>query len=252
MCAYRDLAAIVVDIGFAAVTAVIHRFPVIADGQGQGIRHRFPLHQLEHQRIHHLPDNDPCFLAGVGAGQHLPFTKAVEHRAVLLDVLYCAGFYSKCVVDQNFSVNAEGLIEPLFLGKGGTGQLAHGADVVPLQPRGSARTDAPEVCQGPVIPQQVAKGCFVQLRNADAVRVGRHLLGGDIQCHFGEIEIGTDTGGCCDARLIQHLPDHGFHQLPGGHVVGLQVRRQIRENLINGIDMDVLFGEEPQIDGVDF
>ena len=110
MCAYGNLPAVVVDIGFSLVAAAVHCFPVVADGQGQGIRHRFPLHQLEHKRIHHLPDDDPCFLVRVRTRKHLPFTDAVERRAVLLDVPDGAGFDAKCVVDQDLRVNAEGLV----------------------------------------------------------------------------------------------------------------------------------------------
>ena len=163
-----------------------------------------------------------------------------------------AGFDAECVVDQDLRVDAEGFVEPLFFIKRSAGQLSHSADVVALQPRGSARADAPEVRQGPVVPQQIPEGAFVQLRNADAVRVGRHLLGGNIQCHLAEIEIGANACGGGNARFVQHLPDHGLHQFPGGHVVGLQVRGQIREDLIDGVDVDVLFREEPQINGVDF
>ena len=112
-------------------------------------------------------------------------------------------------------------------------------------------TDAPEIRQRPVCPQQLPEFHFVQFRDSHAVPVRLGFLGHNIHGNLGQKQIGSNARRRSDARLAEHVAHHGHGQFAGGHAVGAQVIRHIDEHLVNGINDNVLRSHVLEIGGVD-
>ena len=150
---FRERPAVAVGLGLSPVAAVIHVFPVVADFQRQGIRDQLFLGQPEHQSFRHFPDDKLCFLVRVGAGQHLSLADAVGAGLVALDFRHAAGFIPPCVVDQNFRIHAENLIQPVFATNRKPCQITHGINAVGLQPAHRTGASHPKIGQWTVVPE---------------------------------------------------------------------------------------------------
>ena len=66
------------------------------------------------------------------------------------------------------------------------------------------------------------------------------MFGDDIHGDLAEVEIAADTGGGGDAGFLQYLQNDPHGKLAGGAAQGSQVVGGIDENLIDGIDMNIL------------
>ena len=176
----------------AAIAALVAVFPVVADVQSQAVGDKALVHQLVDQAVRHFLDDQPRFFVVVRTGQHLPLADAVRLGAVGVDLLHAARLDTPGVIDQNFRVHPELPVQHIFAVKAGAGQLTHGVDAVLFQPPHRAGAHLPEVGQGLVVPQQIPERFLVQLRDADAVLVGSGVLGSDVHCQLGQVEVGTD------------------------------------------------------------
>ena len=103
-------------------------------------------------------------------------------------------------------------------------------------------------------PQQPPIAHLVELRHADAVFIGRHMLRDDIHRNLAQVEVRADPYGGSDPCRPQDVADdrHGHHVrgmhgtagfqglAPGLRLIEGQVGRAVYEHFIYGIHMDVL------------
>ena len=112
--------------------------------------------------------------------------------------------------------------------------------------------DPPEIGQRTMVPEQPPVTHLVQLRNAHAVRIGRHLFSKYVHCNLTEIHVGAYTRRGGDASLPQHITNHCHGQFMGGLVVKRQIIGHIHKDLIYGIDVDILRCDVFQVDFIYF
>ena len=248
---FGDDPAVAVGLGQTTVAALVHVLPVVAYLQGDGFRHQFLFGKPEHQDLCHLPDDELCLIVGVGAGQHLSLTDAVGAGLVAFDLLHAAGFAAPCVVDEDFCIHAENLIQTIFSVDGEPCQVPHGVDAVGFQSLDGAGTGHPEIRQRAMVPQQIPVGLLVQLRNADAILVRRDMLCHNVHGQLCKVEVGADACRCGDAGVVQHLPHHGHGKFMGAHVVVGQIACHINENLVDGVGVDICRGHIFEVGLVD-
>ena len=215
------------------------------------VRHQFLLHQVQHQQVRHFADDDASFLETVRAHQHLPAGKTVRRGPVGLDCRDGAGLPAPGVVDEEFRIDTEKPVQDFLSLQGAPRHVAHRVHPVRLQPGGDAPADPPEVRQGPVRPVFLPIGHFVQLGDPDAVLVGRRVLRLDVHRYLRQIQVRGDARRRGDMGGVQHVLDHPPRQFMGGKAVQGQVIGRVDEDLVDGIDMDVLGGNVLEIDLVD-
>ena len=109
----------------------------------------------------------------------------------------------------------------------------------------------PEVGQRLMVPQDLPELLFVKLRDTHAVLIRRHALGDYVHRNLAEEHIGAYPGRCGNTGLEKNFPDHLHRKIVSGHLVGLQVMRDVHENLVDRIDMHILGCDVPQIDADD-
>ena len=149
------------------------------------------------------------------------------------------------MIDEQLRVDAEHAIQQVFiviirsLSQRTAGDISHGIQSFFLQLFRVTRSYPPEICQRPVGPEQPPVRQFIQLGDAHAVLIRRHMLGPDIHRHLADIQIRPDS--CCrrDPRSVQHIQNHLHSQLPGRHPIGFQISSRVDKYLVNGIDMHI-------------
>ena len=158
------------------------------------------------------------------------------------------------MVNQKLRVYAEQAVQKLFIviirlrSLGTPGNIPHRIEAVLRQLSRIPPAHPPEIRQRPVIPQRSAVAHLIQLRDADPVLIRRHVLGRDVHGNLGKIKICSDAGGGGDAGLRQDRPDHPEGQFMGRRLIDMQVVGHIDEHLVDGIDVNILLGNEAQID----
>ena len=130
------------------------------------------------------------------------------------------------------------------------GHIPHSVHPMGLQLIGIALAHPPEVGEGPVVPEEPPVGHLIQLGDAHSVLVRMDVLGHDVHSHLGQVQIGTHARCGGEAGGFQNVQDDGSGQLPGGHLISVQVVGQIHEHLVDGVGIDVLRGHIFQIDAV--
>ena len=210
-------------------------------------------YQIEHQQLGHLLDDQPPLVKIVGTVQHLPGGQAGRGGPVLLDDLHRHRLPAPGVIDDQLRVDTEGLVELRFLQRieGGAGDVAHREQLHVLQLRGDAPPDAPEIRQRTVRPQQLPILHLVQLRDAHAVLVRLGFLRDDVHGDLGQVQIRADASRRRDARVVQHVADHGHGELVCGHAVGAQIVGHVDEDLVDGVDEDVFRRDVFEVGRVD-
>ena len=101
-------------------------------------------------------------------------------------------------------------------------------------------------------PQILPVSPLVQLGNSDAVFIRLDVLGPNVHGNLGQVQIGPHPRRSGDAGGFQNIQNDGPGQLPGGHVVGVQVVGHIHEHLVNAVREDILRGDILQIHAVNF
>ena len=162
------------------------------------------------------------------------------------------------MVDEQFRVDAEQTVQQILVVVVGgppertAGDVAHGHEPVGFELLRVSAPDSPEVGKRPMSPEQPAVRRFVELRDAHAFGVGRHMLGHDVHGHFGQVQVGADTRGGSDAGLAVDRPHDVARQFVRGFAVGVQVPCNVHEHLVDGIHVNVVRGGVPQVDAVYF
>ena len=161
------------------------------------------------------------------------------------------------MVDQQLCLYAEEAVEKLLIvfricpAERAACNIPHRIEPIFLKFTRVPSADPPEVCKWAMGPKSLPIAHLVQLSNAYAV-----CIGGDVLCHnvhrdLREIEICTDS--CCrrDTRFPQHRTDETHGKVMCRDVFRLKITRHVDEDLVDGVDMDILGGDISQIDLVD-
>ena len=236
---------------------VCQAFTVIADGQDHLIGHKPLPGQLQRQRVRHLPRDEPRLFKRIRALQHLTGADAVRLGPVGLDVRKRARLAAPCVVDQQLRVHTEHPVQQLLVVKfirpaeRTAGDIAHREQALFLKLFRDPASDAPEIRQRPVRPERFAVAVLGKAGNAHAAFIRRHVFGPDIHGDLRQIQIRADPGGRGDAGRAQHVQNDRPRQLLRRLAVGAQIRRCVDEDLVDGIDVNVLRREIFEVDLID-
>ena len=245
--------------GAAVIGVCVQGFGVKGNRPGQHGGFQVLIHQVGAEQVGHFLEHQQPFLVGIGPGQHLACVQAAVIGLVVFDIAQARGLDAPGVVDEQLRVDAEQVVEIALVGQRHGGHVAHGVQAAALQRPGRAGADVPEIRQRAVGPEQQLVVRFVQLGDAHAVLVGGFLLRHDVHAHLRQVQVRADAHGGSDAGGIEHVTDHGHgHQMRRGHALPLgfvpiqvQVGRGVDEYLVDGINVNVFFGNIPQIDFVD-
>ena len=183
--------------------------------------------------------------------QHLSGGEAAALRAVGFDVPDRAGLPAPGVVDEQLGVYAEHAVERLRVRETEARHVAHRIKPAGGEPFGVARAEPPEVRQRLVIPEQLAVAALGQLRNADAVLVRRTLFGPDVHGDLAQIEVRADPRRGGDAGGAEHVLNDAHGKIMRGLMAHAEIHRRVDEDLIDGIDVDILWRDVFQIDLID-
>ena len=223
--------------------------PVIRHPPGENTSRHMLLIHVGTKHVDHLEKDVSRFLIFIRPREHLPVGQAVGIGMVSLNILHRDGLPAPGMVDQDLPVDTEGAVKPFLIRLRPDCNITHRIEPALHQTRGLSRADLPEVRQRCVIPEQASVAQLIQLRNADAVFVRRRLLGHDIHCHFGQVQICADAHRCGDARHVQHSADHRHGHEPCRmnpqslrlFLISREIRVTIDKALVNAVDMDMLF-----------
>ena len=214
-------------------------------------------YKVQGQGFRHFLNYDSRLFKSVWPHQDLAGSDAAGFRNKALDFPHGAGLPAPGMVDQQLRVDPEQLIEQVLimviagLSDGTPGYISHGIESVLLQLLLIAPAHSPEVCQGPVGPEQAAVGHLIELGDPYPVPVCRNMFGDNIHGHLCQVHIGADSGCGSDTRLRQDITDNTAGQLMGTDGICIQVIRNIHEHFINGVDMDIFRSNILQIDLID-
>ena len=75
------------------------------------------IHQFQGQRVRRLPQHQPRLPKFIGALEHLPGTHTAGFRSVRLDVRHGAWFPAPGVIDKQFGIDTEKLVQQLLVAK---------------------------------------------------------------------------------------------------------------------------------------
>ena len=107
------------------VWTFLQAFPVEADPPGEDPGNQvLPVH-ITAEHINHFQEHNPCFRKLIRPWEHLPVGKTVPGRLEALDILHPHRLDAPGVIDQDFPVNAEFLIKPLFIQDGSLRHFPH-------------------------------------------------------------------------------------------------------------------------------
>ena len=98
-----------------------------------------------------------------------------------------------------------------------------------------------------MVPEQAAIAHLVELGDACPIRAGGYMLGNDIHRDLGKVEVGAETDRGRNARLGQNVRDEHGGELVCRHAGCAQVARHVDEDLVNGVDVNVLGGDMAQV-----
>ena len=230
---------------------------VVADAQHELVGHEPLSHQIQCQRVGHLQQHEPGLVKDIRLLQHLPGAEAVRLRAVGLDIGDRARLPAPRVVDQQLRLHAEHPVEQIFVIKfvrpaeRAAGDITHRIEALRLELPGVSAADAPEIGQRPVAPERLPVAALVERGDAHAVFIRRGMLGADVHGDLGQIQVRPDPGGRGDAGRAEHVEDHRPGQRLRVPAVETAVGRHVDEDLVDGVDMDVLRRDIFEVDPVD-
>ena len=155
------------------------------------------------------------------------------------------------MVNKQFSIDSKHLVQESLMFYRASGHITHRQDIVLSQAVGNAFAYSPEVSERRVLPKHPAVRHFIQLGNAYTVLVGRHLLGHNVHGYLAQIHVGTYSCRSCNACFRKDMTDHLHRQLMSSHPVCCKIGGRIDEDLVDGIDVDVIRTDIFQVDVVD-
>ena len=98
-----------------------------------------------------------------------------------------------------------------------------------------------------MVPEQAAIAHLVELGDAGPIRAGGYVLGNDIHRDLGKVEVCAEADRGRDARLGQNVRDEHGGELVCRHAGRAQVARHVDEDLVDGVNVDVLGSDMTQV-----
>ena len=128
-------------------------FDVVTDRQDQLVGDKSFVHQIQSQRVYHLPEDQTGFIKGVRTLKHLSGDDSVCIRFIGFDIGQGTGFPAPGMVDQQFRIYTEKPVEQFFIiivgirTQGTPGDIPHGIETASFQFPGISPAYPPEVSQ---------------------------------------------------------------------------------------------------------
>ena len=150
------------------------------------------------------------------------------------------------MVYQKLCIYAEEPVQQLFIvivalpSYGASCHIPHGIQSVGSQPLCRASTHSPEVGDGYMVPEQLSVASLIYLRYPDSVLVRVHMLRHYIHGDLRQVHVGAYPRRCGDPGLLLYLSYHLYGQFMGCHIIDMQIRCHVDEDLIHGISEDIL------------
>ena len=153
-------------------SVVEHEAPlvsVVPHAERQGIRRKPLRHHVRRARVAHLLDDGPGILVCIGAAEDLGVRERLRMRPIGLDVVHRDRLDAPGMVDEDFRIHAEDVVEPVPIGV--ERELAHSVYPQVVQASRGSGAHAPEVGDGGVVPERRTITPFVE----DAEEIGAVL-----------------------------------------------------------------------------
>ena len=146
------------------------------------------------------------------------------------------------VVYQKLSIHAKLLVENILVHLGDSAHVVH---AVFRKTARNAASDVPEIGYRAVRPQLFAEFLLVE-----PAYVIRDMLRGDIQRDFCKEQIGPDSGGGADVGFFKDRVHQGLRELLRSRIVHGEVRRCVDEAFVDGVNVDILRADVPEVHSV--
>ena len=225
MCVLRHLPSITVSSYLTFVCLAAYRvrqiFYIVANCQHDLVSNQSLVHQIQHEKINHLSNNQSCFLKVIGTMQHLPGADAITFRLILLHFRNRAWLPAPSMIYQQFGIDTEQLVKQIFIviiirfSHRTTSNIAHCKQTDFFQFLSVSPTNSPKVGERTVIPQLAAIAHFIQFGYANTIFVSRYMLRNDVHSDFGKVHICTNTGCCGYTGRFQNILNHPFCKFTG-------------------------------------
>ena len=220
MCVLRHLPSISVSRYLTFVCLAAHRvrqvFYIVANCQHDLVSNHSLVHQIQHEKINHLSNNQSCFLKVIGTMQHLPGADAITFGLILLHFRNRTWLPAPGMIYQQFGIDTEQLVKQIFIviiirsAHRTTCNIAHRKQTDFFQFLCVSPTNSPKVGEGTVTPQLAAIAHFIQFSYTNPVFISRNMLCNDVHGNFGKVHIRTNTGCCSYTGRFQNILNHPF------------------------------------------
>ena len=182
MCRLRNRTSVKVRYGYAVVNSLIYVFAVVTHREHHGVCHQVVGNQCHRNRIDHFAHHKPRLVKRIRILQHLAFARTSVPRFRLFDVCNRARLVTPGVVNQDFRIHAEQLVQRFRILDAYAGNVAHRVDAAPcIQPTifqtfCYAAAHLPKTRNRPVRPKLFAVTHLVKFRDAYAIIIRFHML----------------------------------------------------------------------------
>ena len=213
---------------------------VVAYNQHDLVRHELLAQKIERKPFRHLPQDQLGLFKRVGILQDLPGPGAAGLGLIGFDISQRAGLIAPGVVNQKLRVHAEQTVQHRLICQRTACNIPHGVKSPVLQLLSVAPSDAPEIGQRFMVPEQEAVTAFIQLGDTHTILVRLDMLGHNIHCDFTQIEVRPHSCGGRDAGGLKHIQNKLFRQLLSGEMVQIQIVGNIQKYFVDAVRVDVL------------
>ena len=254
---FRNRAPVKIHHSLAVVNPLVHVLAVVTDGQHHALRNQVMLDQSHRDGIDHLAHHEPRLIKGVRVLQDLSFASAATAGLRLLDIGNRAGFVTPGMVNQDFRIHAEHLVQRFGILDARARKVAHRADSPPtvqvalFQARCNPAAHLPKTRNRLVRPQLLAVAHLVKLRDAHTVFVGFHMLRHHVHRDLAKVQVRADAASRRNPRRREHVLDNRLHQFARGLLVQLEVASQIQKTFIDGIGVNIFSTHVFEVNVVD-
>ena len=105
------------------------------------------------------------------------------------------------MINDELGIDAESFVQLSFVSLAQPCHIPHGEAPECFESPCDSRSDAPEIRERSVAPEELPVFIFIQLRDTHAVFVSRDVLRHDIHCDLCEIKVRSDACRGCDSCL---------------------------------------------------
>ena len=149
----------------------------IAHKERDAVAHHVLVDQIQHGGIDHLAQDGIGLFVGITLREHLSCGGRSCLRAIGLDVGDGCRLAPEGMVDEIFGIDAELVVKQVFVERRDAHQIV---DAVFLEAGCHAGTDAPDIGDGTMGPDLLAKGLVVEYADAAG-----YVLGGNVERYLG-------------------------------------------------------------------